>query len=73
MYNYSGPGVVNTEFNFNGGDSNRESSRGFTANTLSAAASVPAPLPILGLPAVLLYARKLKARIMERKATAAVS
>ncbi len=36
-------------------------------------ATVPAPLPILGLPAVLFYSRKLKKRIQQRKALAVVA
>jgi len=44
-----------------------------SGSSINSPAPVPAPLPILGLPAVLFYARKLKARIKERKATAAVS
>lgn len=35
----------------------------FSAPTYSSAAVAPGPLPILGLPAVLLYSRKLKRRI----------
>ncbi len=33
------------------------------------ATSVPAPLPILGLPAVLFYSRKIKKRLKQRSLT----
>ena len=38
-------------------------------NTLTSAAPVPAPLPMLGLPAVLFYSRKLKKRIKASRET----
>ncbi len=46
---------------------------GFTSVATINYASVPAPLPILGLPAVLFYSRKLKKRIQQRKALAVVA
>jgi hypothetical protein len=35
--------------------------------TISSVAAVPAPLPILGIPPVLVYCRKLKKRIKARR------
>ncbi len=72
MYRFTGTGDVDTVYNNNGGNSNKESASGVSDNTLSAEASVPAPLPILGLPAVLFYSRRLKKRIKERNSTVVV-
>jgi hypothetical protein len=47
-------------------------SNGDTITLNVGTAAVPAPLPILGLPAVLFYSRKLKKRIKERNSTVVV-
>ena len=72
MYNNFGNGDVDMVYNVNGGDYNTQSDRGVSGNTLSEEAPVPAPLPILGLPAVLFYSRRLKKRIKERNSTVVV-
>ncbi len=46
---------------------------GGTTSTDINYATTPAPLPILGLPAVLFYSRRLKKRIQQRKALAVVA
>jgi hypothetical protein len=50
-----------------------DSSGSGTFTSSAEEAAVPAPLPILGLPAVLFYSRKLKKRIKERNATAFIA
>lgn len=46
---------------------------GISGGTFTSTASVPGPLPILGIPAVLFYTRKLKKRIKARREASSAS
>ena len=74
---YDGTGA-SLNFNANGGSNVFDNFSGYDLNpgpsaTTFTTQAVPAPLPILGIPAVLLYSRNLKKRIKARREASGAS